>query len=236
MIEVRALVKSFGGRRAVDGVSFTVRRGELYALLGENGAGKSTTLALALGALAPDAGEVRIDGVVPGPGQRARAAFVPEVVELYAELDALETLELFAGIAGIRAPRPQLVLLLERAGLAREHHGRRLGVASKGMRQKVALAIAELLERSTLILDEPTSGLDPLASEQLFARLAARREQGAAILLTTHELLLAAPVVDRAGILCEGRLVEELVGPLDGAELLARYRAALARARGGRGP
>ncbi len=172
---------------------------------------------------------------MPGPGERARAAFIPEVVELYAELDALETLELFAGIAGLRAPRPQLVRLLEGAGLAPEQHARRLGVASKGMRQKVALAIAELLERTTLILDEPTSGLDPLASEQLFARLAARRDQGAAILLTTHELLLAAPALDRAGILCDGRLIEELVGPLEGAELFARYRAALARDRPERG-
>ena len=217
MIEVRGLTKRFGARAAVDDLSFTVARGELYALLGGNGAGKTTTLNMILGLLRPDAGVVQVDGAPVGPGARPRAVYVPEVVALYPELDPLETLEQFAAVAG-RA--------LTRAGLAEEHHRRRVGTFSKGMRQKVALALAEVEGAHTVILDEPTSGLDPLASAQLAERLAATKAGGAAILMSTHDVLHAAALADRVGILKGGRLVAELAAAgMDGPALLAAYQA-----------
>jgi ABC-2 type transport system ATP-binding protein len=226
VIEVRGLTKRYGARAAVDGLSFTVAPGTLYALLGGNGAGKTTTLNLILGLLAADGGEIRVDGQAVGLGARPRAVYVPEVVALYPDLDPLETLALFAAVAGRDVPEAERAGALARAGLAEEHHRRRVGTFSKGMRQKVALALAEVQGAHTVILDEPTSGLDPLASAQLAERLGAAKAAGAAILMSTHDVLHAAQLADRVGILQAGRLVAELdAAGMDAAALLAAYQA-----------
>ena len=226
MIEVRGLTKRYGARTAVDALSFTVGPGELYALLGGNGAGKTATLNLILGLLAADGGEVRVDGVAVGPGARPCAVYVPEVVALYPDLDPLETLALFASVAGRTVSEADRAGALTRAGLAAEHHHRRVGTFSKGMRQKVALALAEVQGARSVVLDEPTSGLDPLASAQLAERLAAAKAGGAAILMSTHDVLHAANLADRVGILQAGRLVAELDATgMDAAALLAAYQA-----------
>ena len=229
MIEARSLSKRFGPTAGIREVSLRVARGELYALLGGNGAGKTTTLHLLLGLIAADAGEALIDGEWVGPGRRARAAFVPEVVELYPELTPLETLELFAAVAERAQDRGALEAALETAGLAPELHRRPVRAFSKGMRQKVALAAAAVQGAKAILLDEPTSGLDPAAAEQLMLRLAALKAAGAAILMSTHDILLVSRVADRVGILREGRLVEEHpAAGLDGAALLELYRTAMA--------
>lgn len=228
MIDVQNLQKSFAGRPVVQDLNFRVGAGQLYALLGGNGAGKTTTLHMVLGLIPRDSGQIQVDGVTVGPGVRPRAVYVPEVVELYADLDALETLELFTAVAGETVNTADCARALEHAGLAPEHHRRRLGVYSKGMRQKVALALAELRKAGAVVLDEPTSGLDALASAQLAERLAAAKARGAAILMSTHDVLHVAGLADRVGILHGGRLVAELdCAQMDGPSLLEAYRSAV---------
>ncbi len=228
MIEVKNLNKMYGSRVAVQDLSFTVGSGELYALLGGNGAGKTTTLHMILGLISRDSGQITVDDRIVKTGTRPRAIYVPEVVELYADLDAIETLQLFASVAGQSSTGPQCAEALNRAGLSPEHHRRRLGVYSKGMRQKVALALAEVQRARTVVLDEPTSGLDPAAAAQLAQRLQAAKDRGAAILMSTHDVLHVAGVADRVGILQSGRLVAEVdCKDMDGPALLEAYRASV---------
>jgi ABC-2 type transport system ATP-binding protein len=225
MIEAKGLTKRFGDRVAVDRIDFRVEPGEIYALLGGNGAGKTTTMHLLLGLIAADGGEAVIDGARVVPGSRPRAAFVPEVVDLYADLDPIETLELFLGIAGIARSNEELSSALEHAGLDRAHHRRRLRVFSKGMRQKVALAIAEAQGAKAVFLDEPTSGLDPTAAEGLMSRLVALKSAGAAILMTTHDVLQVQSAADRVGFVRDGKLLEERrMSDLGGEPLIEIYR------------
>jgi ABC-2 type transport system ATP-binding protein len=225
MIEAKKLKKTFGERTAVDEIEFNVQPGEIYALLGGNGAGKTTTMHLLLGLIPADAGEAVIDGARIVPGVRPRAAFVPEVVDLYADLDPIETLELFLGIAGITKTTEELSVALEHAGLDRAHHRRRLRVFSKGMRQKVALAIAEAQGAKAIFLDEPTSGLDPSAAASLMSRLIAIKQSGAAILMTSHDVLQVQAAADRVGFVRDGKLLEERrISDLGGESLVEIYR------------
>jgi ABC-2 type transport system ATP-binding protein len=225
MIEAIDLRKRYGDRWVVDGVSLRVEPGQVFALLGGNGAGKTTTLHMLLGLVANDGGRAIIDGVEVGPGRRARAAFVPEVVDLYPDLDPLETLELFAGIAGLAPSIGELARALLDNGLDETHHRRRLRVLSKGMRQKVALAAAEVQGARAIFLDEPTSGLDPSAADQLISRLRAMRDRGAAILMSSHDVLQVEAVADRIAIMRSGKIVREAGrSDLAGKSLLDLYR------------
>jgi ABC-2 type transport system ATP-binding protein len=210
VIEAKSLMKRYGDRAVVDGVSLNVKSSEIYALLGGNGAGKTTTMHLLLGLIAADGGEAVIDGRAVTPKSRPKAAFVPEVVDLYPDLDALETLELFAGVSGVSATREKMRAALLDNGLAESHHSRRLRVMSKGMRQKVALAAAEIQGARAILLDEPTSGLDPTAADTLMSRLAEMKKRGAAILMSTHDVLQAEQIADRIGIMQHGKLVLEM--------------------------
>lgn len=225
MIEVRDLVKRFGDKSAVDHLTLSVEPGQLYALLGGNGAGKTTTIHMVLGLIPYDEGKITVDGVEVKPGVRPRAAFVPEVVDLYPDLDPMETLELFTSVAGVTADDTKKREALLNAGLAEDDHRRRLRVFSKGMRQKVALAIADLQGARALLLDEPTSGLDPRAAAQLLERLSALKSEGAAILMSTHDVYTVSTVADRIGILDRGKLVDERAADELGDEgLVGWYR------------
>lgn len=227
MIDVVDLEVKYGDRPAVRNLSFTVRPGEIYALLGGNGAGKTSTLSAVLGLVPPTKGSVVVDGARVGPGARPRVVYVPEVVDLYPELDPIETLALFAGVAGRAADEAAFAAALEQSGLPADQHHLPVGTFSKGMRQKVALALSEARGARTLVLDEPTSGLDPLAADQLASRLRAARADGAAILMSTHDVLHAAGLADRVGVLVEGRLAQQLdARGLDAPALLEAYRAA----------
>ena len=213
MITVDGLVKRFDSRAAVDGVSFQVREGDLFALLGPNGAGKTTTLNCLLGFLAPDAGRVSIAGVdvVARPEEaRRHLAYIPEQVSLYGNFTALENLRYFARLSGHDSSIEELRVFLSDAGLEPSAHDRRLETFSKGMRQKVAIAIALARRASALLLDEPTSGLDPSASYEFSRVLHTLRDRRVAILMATHDLFRAKEDATHVGIMRHGRLARVL--------------------------
>lgn len=224
----RALTKRYGAVTALDALDLEVRAGELYCLLGANGAGKTTTINLFLGFLAPSAGEARVCGQLvrpDDPGTRRHLAYIPETVMLYRHLTGVENLEYFTALGTGTAPAPdRLVQLLEEVGLPADKARQRVGGYSKGMRQKVGIAVAMARQADALLLDEPTSGLDPRASNEFSALLATLRERGAAILMATHDLFRAKESGTRVGIMKEGRLVAEVAANAVGhAELEQLY-------------
>ncbi|MBK0010782.1 ATP-binding cassette domain-containing protein [Stenotrophomonas sp. S41] len=210
MLTATHLVKEHGTHRALDDVSFTVRPGEIFCLLGANGAGKSTTIKLFLGFLEPTAGSAEVDGLSPWqrPQEvRRRLLYIPENVALYDELTGYENLDYFARLAAVKQRSPaRLKDALRSAGLAPEAFGRRVGLYSKGMRQKVGIALAIVKEAGALLLDEPTSGLDPTASAEFHELIVRQRDRGIAILMATHDLFRAREVATTIGLMQAGRL------------------------------
>jgi ABC-2 type transport system ATP-binding protein len=200
----------YGQRTVLRALDLTVGVGEIFALLGANGAGKSTTLALFLGFLRPSQGEVCVDGVsvLADPVlARSKIAYIPENVALYDQLSARENLAYFLSLAHQAKSAGAIEQALSAAGLPETDHGRRLAGFSKGMRQKVAIALALAREVPALLLDEPCSGLDPQATAEFNRLLLELRSRGLAVLLVSHDLLAAAQVADRIGFMQSGRLV-----------------------------
>jgi ABC-2 type transport system ATP-binding protein len=214
MLEAIGLTKRYNGTAALVDLDLRVGAGEIYCLLGANGAGKTTTISLFLNFIPPTAGSARINGldVVQQPLESKKfVAYIPEQVMLYRNLTGLENLEYFSALAG-RADytREQLLAFLDQVGLAREAALRRVGDYSKGMRQKVGIAIAVAKQARALLLDEPTSGLDPKAANEFSRLLEGLRQQGVAVLMATHDLFRAKESGTRVGIMKHGRLVAEL--------------------------
>lgn len=215
MLTLENLTKRFPGAPApaVDNLSLTIAPGELFALLGPNGAGKTTTINCLLGFLPPDSGRALIDGldVVREPLEtKRRLAYIPEQVNLYGYFSGVENLAYFSELAGHRYPDTDLRRFLTEAGLQTEAHTRRVSGYSKGMRQKVGIAIALAKQAKALLLDEPTSGLDPSASHEFSQLLRQLRERGVAILMATHDLFRAKQDATRVGIMRHGKLAHML--------------------------
>ncbi len=210
MLSAKALTKDHGTHRVLDNVTFTVGSGEIYCLLGANGAGKSTTIKLFLGFLKPTSGSAEVDGLNAErepQAARRRLLYIPETVALYDELTGYENLDYFSRLAGVEERSPaRLREALQAAGLASDAFDRRVGHYSKGMRQKVGIALAIVKEAKALLLDEPTSGLDPEASAEFHDLLVCQRERGAAILMATHDLFRAREVATTIGLMQAGRL------------------------------
>ena len=214
MIRTHRLSKRYGDVAALEDLELTVAAGEVVCLLGANGAGKTTTLQILLGFVPPSSGQARVAGhdVARAPAlARACAGYLPEVVELYPWLDGLETLAYFEGLAGRRPGAAALTAALDRVGLPGAAHRRRVATYSKGMRQKLGLAIALAKGAEVLLLDEPMSGLDPAAANDLVGQLRELAATDVAILMVTHDIFRAQQVADRIGIMRRGRRVEELV-------------------------
>jgi len=213
MLETRRLSKQFGDVAALTDLDLSVKPGEIYCLLGANGAGKTTTINLFLGFIEPSAGSALVGGIVVNDdpiAARHRLAYIPETVMLYGSLTGFENLEYFVRLGG-HVPTPdELHAYLDRAGLQREAHDRPLKTYSKGMRQKVGVAIALAKRAEALLLDEPTSGLDPKASNEFSQLILTLARGGAAILMATHDLFRAKETGTRIGIMRAGRLVQEL--------------------------
>jgi ABC-2 type transport system ATP-binding protein len=212
MIEALALTKTFGSHAAVNQLNLRIDPGEIFALLGPNGAGKTTTINCFLGFLRPDAGEARVNGtsVAADPiAARRQLAYIPEQVALYPRFTGVENLEYFSALAGRRHTRAESLALLERASLHPEAAERRVGTYSKGMRQKVGIALALATEARALLLDEPTSGLDPAASHEFSQLLRKLAGEGIAVLMATHDLFRAREDATRVGMLVDGTLAGE---------------------------
>jgi ABC-2 type transport system ATP-binding protein len=213
MLEAIDLTKRYGSQTALDTLNLTVGPGEVFCLLGANGAGKTTTINLFLNFISPTGGTAKVNGrdVARHPLESKRdLAYIPEQVTLYKNLSGLENLEYFSALAGHKYPRLQLLGLFQQVGLAREAAERRVGTYSKGMRQKVGIAIALAKRARALLLDEPTSGLDPQASNEFSALLKQLSDQGVAVLMATHDLFRAKESGTRVGIMRHGRLVTTL--------------------------
>ncbi|WP_454830950.1 ABC transporter ATP-binding protein [Pseudoxanthomonas wuyuanensis] len=213
-LQADALEYRYGDNAVLRGLNLQVRPGEIYALLGGNGAGKSTTLNLFLGFIAASAGKASVcghDAYADAARARRLLAYVPESVALYDHLTARENIGYFLSLA--QAPRDQATVVepaLRKVALPQDAWDRRVAGFSKGMRQKVAIALALARRAPVLLLDEPTSGLDPGATTEFNRLLKTLKSQGVAILMVTHDLLGAADVADRIGFLDRGRLDTEL--------------------------
>jgi ABC-2 type transport system ATP-binding protein len=217
MILVEGLRKSFADVRAVDGVDLTVDQGEILVLLGQNGAGKSTTLRCLGGILRPDAGTIALDGLrLPEKLNevRSRLGVVPDQARLYGRNTAPEYLDHFGFLYGVPAAvrKKRIAELLERFELA-DRADTVLAAYSRGMAQKVSLIRATLHEPDWIFCDEPTAGLDPVAAADMRRYLDEQRERGAALIVTTHVLGEAELMADRIAIMKRGRIVKS--GTLD---------------------
>ncbi len=214
VLQAHALVKHYGSHEALRGLDLEVDAGEVFCLLGANGAGKTTTIQLFLGFIEPTSGSARIKGLEVrdhGLETKRLLAYIPENVMLYPNLTGLENLEYFATLAGCTdAQQGQLGRTLVRAGLPDEAVDRPVGTYSKGMRQKVGIAMAMARRAELLLLDEPTSGLDPKASNEFSQLVSSLRHEGVAVLMATHDLFRSREVATRIGIMKRGRLVAEL--------------------------
>jgi ABC-2 type transport system ATP-binding protein len=225
---VQGLSKRYGSKLAVDGLTFGVAPGEILALAGPNGAGKTTTLLSLAGLIRPDAGAICWEGRLLGPERTRAMALIPETPEIYDMLTVWEHLVFVARSCRLGDGwRPAAEGLLERLGIAEQRDT--LGEAlSKGMRQKLLIAAAVLAGTPALLLDEPMIGLDPRGQRELDAILRELRDQGRALIVSTHLLGYIEGLCDRVLILNQGRgvalgTVAQLLDGSDGKSLEDRF-------------
>lgn len=219
VLETRDLSVERSGKRVLDGVSFSVTEGEVYALLGGNGAGKSTTLLTFLGFLEPVSGLAHVNGKAPAndiAAARRAIAYLPEAATLYAHLTARENLRYFLSLARMRPQADAIEAALDQVSLQPDARGRRLSAYSKGMRQKVAIALALLRDAPILLLDEPTSGLDPVAIDEFHGLIRLLAGAGRSVLMVTHDVYGACQVAGRIGLLRQGQMVGHFTAPSGG--------------------
>ena len=210
MLIAKSLTKKYGEQTALNSLNLTINEGEIFALLGQNGAGKTTTINCFLGFIQPSGGSASINGVSLAENAletKKYLAYIPETVMLYPNLSGIENLEFFSSLAGFSYGKDELSSFLSKAGLQNTAHNQRVGGYSKGMRQKVGIAIAIAKKAKALLLDEPTSGLDPKASNEFSEILRELAQNGTAVLMATHDIFRAKEVANRIGIMKEGNLV-----------------------------
>ncbi|SDC88997.1 ABC-2 type transport system ATP-binding protein [Sanguibacter gelidistatuariae] len=213
-LEIDRLTKTYGSLRALDSLSFSVEAGEIFGFVGSNGAGKSTTMRIALGVLSADSGEVRWDGSPLGFDGRRRVGYMPEERGLYPKMKVGEQLVYLARLHGLDA---------NAARVSMEHWTEKLGVDARrgdevqklslGNQQRVQLAAALVHDPQILVLDEPFSGLDPVAVDVMSTVLRERADAGAPVLFSSHQLELVERLCDRVGIIRAGSMVA--VGSVD---------------------
>jgi len=206
VIEVKNLVKDFGGRRVLDGISFEVEKGEVFGYLGPNGAGKTTTLRIILGLLNPTSGEAIVMGknLAEDDEARKKIGVVLENDGLYEDLSAFDNLEYYAQLYDVSNRKEKIEDLLRFVGL----YGRneRVGFFSKGMRRKLAIARAIINDPEVLFLDEPSAGLDPEAQRMVRNLILELSKEGKTVFLNSHDLDEVQRICDRVAILQRGRI------------------------------
>ncbi|MFT4017542.1 MAG: ATP-binding cassette domain-containing protein [Agriterribacter sp.] len=212
-VEAIDLTKAYNGHTALNKLNLRLKAGEIFCLLGQNGAGKTTTINIFLGFIEATAGKAIINGVDVKPGNsesKKHLAYIPEVVQLYGNLTGIENLDFFSRLAGFNYRQDKLEQLLLQAGLQQEAHSRKLVHYSKGMRQKVGIAIALAKNADVIFMDEPTSGLDPKATQEFTTIVKALGHKGKTILMATHDIFNAVNVGTHIGIMKNGTLVHTL--------------------------
>jgi len=213
MIEVKDLHKAFGAVKAVDGVSFTARDGEITGLLGPNGAGKTTTLRMLYTLMKPDRGQVLVDGVDAATDAltvRRHQGVLPDARGLYKRLTARENIDYFAHLQGlpddeVRSRREALIEALDMADIA----DRRTEGFSQGQRVKTAIARALVHDPRNVILDEPTNGLDVMATRALRQFMLKLKAEGRCVLFSSHIMQEVAALCDRIVVIAHGRVVAD---------------------------
>lgn len=209
-IDVKDLKVERSGKSVLHGVSFSVHAGEVFALLGGNGAGKSTTLLTLLGFLPVATGSVSLNGISPSRDVkkiRDQVAYLPEAATLYPHLNAYENLGYFLSLSKRKLSKAELDATLDKVDLQPDARSQKMDTYSKGMRQKVSIALALLRDTPVLFLDEPTSGLDPIAIDEFNRLVRSLAADGRTILMVTHDVYGACQVADRIGLLRRGELV-----------------------------
>lgn len=212
-VEAKALVRDYGAFRAVDRVTFDMQQGEIFGLLGANGAGKTTVIKMLTGIVPPTAGEGRVAGAdmrTASSAIKERIGYMSQAFSLYLDLTVIENIRLFAGIYGLtrQEAQPRMKWIIHMAGLS-GYENDRTGRLPMGVRQRLALGCALVHSPRVLFLDEPTSGVDPIGRRrfwEVLSRLA--REEGVAILITTH-YLSEAEHCDQLALMYAGRIVAE---------------------------
>jgi ABC-2 type transport system ATP-binding protein len=235
LLEAAELSRYFGATAAVDNISFSVKKGEVVGFLGPNGAGKSTTMRMLTGNLAPDHGQIRINGIdlLDKPRQaKSHIGYLPETPPLYKELTVKEFLQFCARLNGIEKKQRQTAVdsAIERCGLL-SVADRLIGNLSKGYQQRVGIAQAIIHSPSVVILDEPTSGLDPIQIReirQLIRDIASEHS----VILSTHILPEVQMLCDRVQIMSQGQLVfndslDKLSQHMNASSLLVEFAAPL---------
>ncbi|MGB4771674.1 MAG: ABC transporter ATP-binding protein [Chitinophagaceae bacterium] len=210
VLQAIQLGKQYNGTAALSDLNLSIEKGEIFCLLGQNGAGKTTTINLFLGFTEASSGRATINGVEVRPNDTATkkfVAYIPEVVQLYGNLNGIENLDFFSRLAGFKYDKDQLSGFLSKAGLQTEAHAKRLSTYSKGMRQKVGIAVALAKNADVILMDEPTSGLDPKATAEFTAICKALAADGKTIFMATHDIFNAVNVGTRIGIMRKGQLV-----------------------------
>ena len=227
MLQAINLTKKYNDQLALNKLNLTINKGDVFCLLGQNGAGKTTTINLFLGFVSPSAGQALIHGipVEQNPtATRQHLAYIPEVVMLYANLTSIENLDFFSRLAGFTYSRKELETFLNKVGLQAAAFDQRMGAYSKGMRQKVGIAIALAKNADVLLMDEPTSGLDPKATNEFTELVKELGKQGKAVVMATHDIFNAVNVGTRIGIMRRGELVHEMsTENLDAIDLQKLY-------------
>lgn len=211
MLQAINLCKQYGDHMALRNLNLSLSAGEIFCLLGQNGAGKTTTINIFLGLLKPTSGQALIDGVSVGDRQRLAQdlAYIPEIVQLYGDLSGVDNLDFFSRLAGYRYSQSELRGFLNRVHLPEQAHDKRLSHYSKGMSQKVGIAIALAKRAKYILMDEPTSGLDPMASVEFAHLCKALGTEGVGILMATHDIFNAVNIGSRIGIMRQGELIYE---------------------------
>ena len=214
LLEARNLTKIYeDGVKALDNLQLTVHPGEIFVMLGGNGAGKTTTINIFLDFIPPSSGNAFINGIDANldPLEAKRnVAFVSENVQLYPNFTAMQNVDFFARLGGKSThKRTDYEVALARVGLQRDAFDKKLKDFSKGMRQKCGIAIAILKDAPAILLDEPTSGLDPKAGREFTKLVGELRDEGKAILMSTHDIFRAKEIADHVGILNAGVLVAQ---------------------------
>ena len=213
VLQATQLSKKYKETIALHNLNLSIEKGEIFCLLGQNGAGKTTTINLFLGFIEASGGRALINNVEVKPNNIATKkmiAYIPEVVQLYGNLNGIENVDFFSRLAGFKYNKEILSGYLAKAGLQTEAHTKRLNTYSKGMRQKVGIAIALAKNADVIFMDEPTSGLDPKATAEFTQICKELAADGKTIFMATHDIFNAVNVGTRIGIMKQGELVHTM--------------------------